>query len=506
MEHADYEVAGLELVQPEQSSLRLNGRYVFPAREVSGSMHLLPARTKAAVEVAFDGNLGEQSEINYLVKGEQIELANGIFAAPFTAKGEVKLESGAVAVKLEAELPEIADTKNDISLAGITLELPFNYPPLAPGLTVPGNVFINEIGFKGEHSASLKGSLSLGLDQTQFSAQITSPFLENFRLTCSGEATAPLDLGLQCSFPKFSIVSGKFPQYLALPKDLEVAGLVGGELRFGLSAGVVQGDARISAQDVSISYNDFNLIGLSGSFYFPRLPEMTSSPSQLFTIEQIRMGKIAMSDAKLNLRIDEKNTVFIEKARLNWCGGVVEAGAVKLFAGMEKIETTLYCDRLQYTDLLGQFGVGDAEGGGSLNGRLPVIISRDGIDFDNGFLFSTPGNSGIVRFKNTQKLRQGMAGMGRTVYLDYSMDALENFSYNWTKLTFNTVGEELLLQLQLDGKPAEPLPYGYQEGQIARSSEGGGIQHPIRLDVNFRLPMRELFRYGKNIQSFMENM
>jgi len=184
----------------------------------------------------------------------------------------------------------------------------------------------------------------------------------------------------------------------------------------------------------------------------------------------------------------------------------VEAGAIKLFENMEKIETTLYCDRLHYTDLLSQFGIGDAEGGGSLNGRLPLIISREGIEFDNGFLFSTPGNSGIVRFKNTQKLRQGMAGMGKTVYLDYSMDALENFSYNWTKLTFNTEGEELLLQLQLDGKPAEPLPYGYQEGQIARSGEGGGIQHPIRLDVNFRLPMREMFRYGKSIQSFMENM
>lgn len=506
MLQADYEVAGLELLQPEQCSLRLNGQYTLAEKEVHGNIYLLPARTKAAVDVNFHGSLGEKSVINYLIKGEQFALASGINAAPFTAKGAVQLESGAIAMKLEAKLPQITDTKNDITLADISLELPFNHPPLAQGIIIPGNIVIGEIRYKGEPSATLKGSMSIGMNQAQLSAQITSPFFENFKLTCSGEATAPNDFNLQCSFPDFSIDSAHFPKYISLPEDLQIAGIIGGEMRFAVTSGVSEGDARITSKGVNISFNDFNLTGLSGSVLFPRLPDIISSPSQLFTIDQIRMGKIVMSDAKVALRIDEKNVVFIEKARLNWCGGLVEAGAVKLFEGMEKIETTLYCDRLHYTDLLSQFGIGDAEGGGSLNGRLPVIISGDGIEFDNGFLFSTPGNSGIVRFKNTQKLRQGMTGMGRTVYLDYSMDALENFSYNWTKLTFNTEGEELLLQLQLDGKPAEPLPYGYQEGQIARSSEGGGIQHPIRLDVNFRLPMRELFRYGKSIQSFMENM
>ncbi len=499
-----YEVAGLELLQPEQCSLRLNGQYALTEKEFHGNIHLLPERTKAAVDINFQGNLGKKSAINYLIHGEQIKLADGIVSAPFRAEGAVQIEDGALTAKFIAKIPSIADTKNDISLTGISLELPFSYPIQAS--TPPGNIVIDEIRYKKEHSATLKGLLSFGPNQARLSAQISSPFFNNFKLTCSGEAIVPHDLDLQCSFPEFNIDSVHFPQYISLPKELKIAGMIGGEMHFSVTAGVSQGDARITTKDINVNFNDFNLKGLSGSVNFPRLPDIMSSPSQLFTIDQINMGKIAMSDAKVTLRIDEKNVIFIEKAQLNWCGGLVEAGAVKLFENMEKIETTLYCDRLHYTDLLGQFGIGDAEGGGSLNGRLPVIISRDGIEFDNGFLFSTPGNSGIVRFKNTQNLRQGMAGMGRTVYLDYSMDALENFSYNWTKLTFNTKDEELLIQLQLDGKPAEPLPYGYREGQIARSNEGDGIQHPIRLDVNFRLPMRELFRYGKSIQSFMENM
>lgn len=124
--------------------------------------------------------------------------------------------------------------------------------------------------------------------------------------------------------------------------------------------------------------------------------------------------------------------------------------------------------------------------------------------FDDGFLFSTPGNSGIVRFNNTAMLRQGLPETGQTAYLDYSMQAMENFSYNWTKLTFNSQGDDLLISMQIDGKPAEPLPFGYQSGQLVARTDGPGLQHPIRLDVNFHLPFTQMFKYGQKIQKIME--
>lgn len=126
--------------------------------------------------------------------------------------------------------------------------------------------------------------------------------------------------------------------------------------------------------------------------------------------------------------------------------------------------------------------------------------------FDNGFLFSTPGNNGIVRFSNTAMLRQGMPDMGKAAYLEYSLQAMENFSYNWTKLTFNSIDEDLLIKMQIDGKPASPLPYGYSQGQLVPQKQGPGIQHPIRLDVNFHLPFAQMFKYGQSLQKIMENM
>lgn len=239
---------------------------------------------------------------------------------------------------------------------------------------------------------------------------------------------------------------------------------------------------------------------------FPHLPIFESSPSQICTIGNLEFGSIKLSDAKFYFRIEDENTLFLEKGRLRWCGGRVETGGLRLSKEMDALEATLYCDRLGLTELLSQFGIEDTEGEGSLNGKLPIQISDQRLRFDDGFLFSTPGNSGIVRFNNTKQLRQGMPNIEQAAYLDYSMKALENFSYNWTKLSFNSEEDNLLIAMQLDGKPTEPLPFGYKNGQIIPSTKGGGIQHPIRLDVNFRLPLQDLFQYGKNIQSIMENL
>ncbi len=167
---------------------------------------------------------------------------------------------------------------------------------------------------------------------------------------------------------------------------------------------------------------------------------------------------------------------------------------------------TLYCDRINFSQLLSQFEIEGAEGDGSLNGKLPLRIYKANIYLDDGFLFSTPGNSGIVRFRNSAQLQQSVAALQQTAYLDYTMQSLENFAYNWVKLNFRTKDRALLLGMQLDGKPASPLPYGYKNGHIIKTNKGPGLQHPIRLDVNFHLPLQEILEYGTDLQSLMENM
>lgn len=506
LQQVKYVLSGLEVKSPEPVLFEADGRYDIGLSELQGNFQLFPGRMNASLSGNYQGKVGSRIALSYTMEGEPFSLENGIEGSNYSAKGTLNYGDGSFSGNLQAAVSAVAWPEKEISMHGISVDLPYNYPPLAPGVIVPGNLFVEEIRYRNEHIATLKGGLSLAPERIALNTQTTTPLHESFRLVCSSSWRFRGDGDLQCSLPQIEVDASHVPEVVSLPDGLTFNGKIAAEARYGITDGVHKGDATILPSDIQVKYGDYTFSGINGSLKFPRLPTIQSSPSQLFTIDTMNLGKLRMSDAKIFLRVDDSETLFVEEARLRWCGGRVEAGALKVYKNMEKLETRLYCDRLSYIELLDQFGVGNAEGGGSLNGRLPIVISREGVEFDDGFLFSTPGESGIVKFSSTQKLRQGMAAMNKTSYLDYSMDALENFAYNWTKLTFDTEGEELLLTLQLDGKPAQPLPYGYRKGQIVKTTEGQGIQHPLRLDVNFRLPMRDLLRYGKSIQSLMENM
>lgn len=501
-----YSVDGLAILQPETAVLETEGMYDVETGSLQGSFQLWPELLAAKLSGEFEGEVGRQTALGYTITGESFTLENGIAIDDYSLVGELALDGDSLSGHLKAAVPLASLPDRKIALRDIVVELPVNFPPVPAGVGQPGKFVINKIQYQNEHVGAIGGEVGFAPEQVNLNLQATTPLHADFSLACSGVLHRHDDADIQCNLPEIAFDASHFPRAISLPDDLQFSGKIGAKLNYTIKNGVHRGDATIIPNDIQVNYNEYSFSGINGSLHFPRLPVIQSSPSQRLTIESLELGKLTMTDARVSFRVDDAETLFVEEARLRWSGGRVEAGALTLYKGMERIETRLYCDRLSYTELLDQFGVGDAEGGGSLNGRLPVVISREGVEFDDGFLFSTPGDSGIVRFSNTQRLRQGMAAMEKTTYLDYSLDALENFAYNWTKLTFDTEGEELLLTLQLDGKPAQPLPYGYQQGQIVKNPGGQGIQHPLRLDVNFRLPMRDLFRYGKSIQSLMENM
>ncbi len=82
------------------------------------------------------------------------------------------------------------------------------------------------------------------------------------------------------------------------------------------------------------------------------------------------------------------------------------------------------------------------------------------------------------------------------------MDASECVS--WAKLNITSEGQDLLLRMQLDGKPANPLPFVYNKelgGFIKIKAEGkGSIFQGIRLNVNFRLPLNKMLQYKDLIE------
>lgn len=506
-----FSLSGLHLLAPLRSAIDIAGDFSIAADSFAGKASLRTDFSASPMLLTAKGTRqGQEAGLDLLVQGQDLRIRHGGFSLDsggYRLNGVFADKKGGTTALLSGEIAAVDLPAYEIHLEKGSFILPL--PPAGPGQEArPGNLEIPRISYKGKHLASIKAELKPAAKGLAATATARSPLAPDLRLLISAALAENGILRLTAEIPEGPFAVSSLDPLITLPPGMQLAGRLQGKASIGFGPNQGPGSATLQLRQGRIEAPEekIALTGVDLALTLPALPLPHSSPGQLLKIKTIDLGNLHFTDASVHFRLQDLQAIFIEKARLSWCGGHVEAGSLTLAVGSRELETVLYCDRLNFSQLLGQFGINDSEGQGSLNGRLPLSISGTDIRFDDGFLFSTPGEHGRVRFSNTETLRQGMSALDRAASLDYSLDALKNFSYNWARLLFNTTDNDLLITMQIDGKPATPLPYAYRDGQIVRDAKGAGLQHPIQLDVNFHLPSAEIFRFGKNIQTIRENM
>lgn len=453
---------------------------------------------------------GDQKKTTVSVSGDDIvikaaDLGIKIPSIAFNAKLLKNNSKGRST--LELSVPDIFFSKQKTHLRGIavTTELPH---PSSPSHTSKGELKIDKIQAADLHFGSLKTTTDLSNEELHFSGTVKDSFLSDLQLLFSGHVKPPFTLNGEFSIPSVHVSSEILPYQFKIPAALNFEGKMEAAGKYSLVRGTPWASLNATLSDGSLTMDDKKLAisGININLSLPDLPEIRSNPGQALTIASFDYGSFHFTEGKIRYRLDDAKTLFIEKSRFNWCGGKIETGSLRISPESQEIDTTLYCDRLNFSEILTQFNVTGTEGEGSLNGKLPLSISKAGINVDGGFLFSTPGKQGTIKFENTAMLRENMPAMDTSGYLDYSLNALEDFSYNWTKLTFANKEDNLLLAMEIDGKPSSPLPYAFKGGKMQQTSSGSGLQYPVRLNVNFLFPLKEMFTYGQNFQSIMDKM
>jgi len=417
--------------------------------------------------------------------------------SPIFASGEVNIGPEKISGHISGSIPRLTLTDKKTTLKNISLSLPFQFP-LSGQNSDSGIITIDKILYGNTPGGSLKGQITLNRTGAKFSTQIKTS-VPDLQIQCTGSIDLKKQGEASCTLPETYLDSATLPPFFHLPPKFSFSGNFSAESTISSTDGISTGNLSLRLNNGTMNISGAELSAIDMAVTLQDFPRLQSEPGQICTIKKIELGDIKLSDARINFRIEDSHSIFIEKSRFSWCDGKVESGSLRLSTAEKEVAATLYCDRLKFTSLLSQFGIEDAEGDGTLNGRLPLLLSKNNIEFDDGFLFSTPGEGGVVRFNNTAQLRRGMGAIDQTPYLDYSMQALENFSYNWARLTFNSDDKDLLVKMEIDGKPAISLPFRYRKGLIVPSRKGQGLQHPIRLDINFRLPLTDLFKYGRKM-------
>ncbi len=389
----------------------------------------------------------------------------------------------------------------DVQIRGLRLKFPFHWPWSGTG--EKGEIGAARIRFQNHELGSLSGLVQqakAGIEANLWYASQLIPDLGisligryrahgqgRFQIKGKRPASAdPIDLGGFAEPAKGLILDG----------ELDLAG----ELR--MENREISGQYQLHLREGQVAQErmGLSLEGLKLDLLFPDIREFRSAPAQPLRFESARIGRIHLKSARFDLQVESGPCLLVEKGGFGWCDGRVSAEALRIPPDEGGYRLTLYCDRLNLPMLLDQIGVGQAEGKGTVSGRIPLRIQDQEIRFDDGFLFSAPGEGGTLHVQAADLLTAGIPqNTPQYFQLDLARAALQDFEYNWAKLRLNSQGADLSLNLQFDGKPTHPLPFVYKKefgGFVRVQAEHPGSNFQgIRLDLNMVLPLNRLLEY-----------
>ncbi len=292
-------------------------------------------------------------------------------------------------------------------------------------------------------------------------------------------------------------------QFLPDAKGVTVNGDLTLQSHLNLSDKGVRGslDSSLNRANLFFKEKDIAVEGVDLTFSLPALPEIRSAARHGFDFKKASFGDLGVTDGKIAFQLEPDGSLFIEKSSFKWCNGNVSFQALRFSPGVEDYDVVLHCDRLNLAMLLEQMGAaGNAEGEGTVNGRIPIRIENGKLRFDDAFLFSTPGEGGRIHVTGTEILTAGIPpNTLHYAQVDLAREVLKEFDYQWARVNLKTEGENLKVGIQFDGKPANPLPFVYKKefGGFAKVEVGnpGSRFQGIRLDVNLTLPLDEILKY-----------
>ncbi len=454
----------------------------------------------------------------FTLTGNNIRVKSDLMEATFPAaslSGSFHLDKAntpLVKMVLKASRGKMSAPEFKTHASGLNLEIPFHYPNTPKNGY--GSYSISKLSYNNQYKFNTSGKiLQTGLKKFQISGGVNLLTISD--LKAQFKSIVWFEKGLYASLDfntnhvklNFADIENVIPQKLQAA-DIEVIVFARGKAMFldhhlKTSMSLNINDGKIFMPDTN-----FTATGINATIELNDLLALESVPGQTLTIDTIEVDKIKIENAKIRFTIEDGKSLLVENIRFKWCNGLVSTESIRFPQADNAYSLTFYCDRLEMTQLLKQMGAFNAQGSGTLNGRIPVVYSDGNISFDNGFLFSTPGSGGKVVIANSDRITAGIPmDNPQFAQLDLAQEALKDFDYDWAKLVFNTFEDTLDVKMELNGKPSKVLPFEYKKElggfiRVDASSPGSKFQG-IKLDVNLKLPFNDVMKFGKKIKSIL---
>ncbi len=247
--------------------------------------------------------------------------------------------------------------------------------------------------------------------------------------------------------------------------------------------------------------------GLEGAFSSDDPAMCRSLPKQRMKAKSLVFGGNRLSDLELVYALESPRSFFIESFDAGWCGGELHLSSSRI-DGSGGESFTVYFDRILLSEMLRELGICEAGGDGRVNGRVPVVFDGGRIDFDDAFFYSSPGTGGNIKVRKAGEFMSDIPAEGAQFSsMDLTLEALKDFDYDWSRISVDSEGDEIVAKLEFLGRPSGPLPFRLdrQTGVFSRveASSQGSTFEEIKLDLNCRFPLNAIMRYIKVFKSFL---
>ncbi len=482
------------------------------------SCPVIKAEGHADIEPSDEGLTIISSTLLRLTKTHLTHQDFNFYLPELLLQGELRLKDSADPA-IDATL-QFADgtfqaSDSGLKVLGIDGTLPWHWPASEQTTKRKGKLDCRKIFLDKLDLGRFAASLQQQGEKVLLKGRYDSTLIAGLKMITEGHCGLDLNGTLQAA-ASFEIPACKPRNPVALGDFIKSAsgssvdGTLSASATLSYDACGTSGSATANIENALFRNDEKNFLcsGINCRLQFPDLPSLRSSPKQKLVFERLTAGNIICPGGELFFQIEADETLLLEKSRISWCGGNIETQALRISPYIDHYQSTLYCDRLQLAELFEQLGQIEARGQGSVNGRIPVTWEKSAISFDDGFLYSTPGTGGTIKVSGGEALTAGLpTSSPQFAQLDLAREALKDYQYQWTKLSLNSEAEELILNLQFDGKPNLPLPFVYKKelGGFARVTAGspGSYFQGISLDINLRLPLNRILQY-KDLSTMIE--